>query len=166
MSDKDSVFNLPYPEKTDIEVIEIIDTCVVQIPSKKIVINPIEINNEVCCICLETIDVIVDKKTLFACKNNHSIHYKCMEEWINVGEKYICPVCRIVLSEIEIENIKNPNKTILNYVWIFMRKWIPIVIEIIAKIIVNIILFPFVIIYMLCYCLFCCWCKNDCSEEV
>ena len=50
-----------------------------------------DINNNVCCICLEEIQ-INDHSKLTCCFNY--IHTKCIEEYLNYNQNHICPLCR------------------------------------------------------------------------
>lgn len=49
-------------------------------------------NNDICCICLDSME-IDKKKTLSSMECEHTFHTECLLEWLKI--KGICPICRV-----------------------------------------------------------------------
>lgn len=49
-------------------------------------------NNDVCCICLEKMQ-LDNEKTLSSLICEHTFHTECLIEWLKV--KDLCPICRV-----------------------------------------------------------------------
>ena len=77
-----------------------------------------EMNNELCIICLEKINIKDDDTVVVCIKCNVKSHYSCLKEWYKNKRKKICPIClkseKYYLKQLLFENKAKKNTNTLN----------------------------------------------------
>lgn len=82
-------------------------------------------SEEECLICFESID---DTELFLDC--NHRFHENCITEWYQISAQKDCPICRTVISSINInqDNVNDNNNNLNELLFNWQRKWLLLII--------------------------------------